>query len=136
MTMAFGLEERVPILDIRLVEYAYRVPTKWKLADSGLRASAFQGKQIWKDAILSYLPEHVLREEKRGWFTPMAKWLRTDLKAMVSEVLSPNRLSPEFFDAQEVQTMWHAHLDGTKYNLNLIFAIVMWQLWYDAFLRK
>ncbi|MDO8594556.1 MAG: asparagine synthase (glutamine-hydrolyzing) [bacterium] len=136
MTMAFGLEERVPILDYRLVELAARIPTAWKIKGSGMLTSSFQGKQIWKEAIRSYLPEHILSEEKRGWFTPMAKWLRSELKEQVEEILSPNHLNSEFFNVQAVQSMWHAHLESRKYNLNLIWAIVMWQLWYDTFIRN
>ena len=136
MSMAFGLEQRVPILDYRLVEQAYRIPTHWKIKGVGIRQDTFQGKQIWKDAILSYLPEPVRHQQKRGFFTPMAKWLRTDLKEQVSGILSPTHLNPEFFNVEEVQRMWHDHLESKKYNLNLIWATVMWQLWYDAFMKK
>ncbi len=136
MTMAFGLEERVPILDYRLVELSARIPTKWKMTHSGLRSDSFKGKDIWREAISEYLPRHVLREPKRGWFTPMAKWLRTDLRSHVSEILSSAHLNPDFFNAKEVQRMWQDHLEGKRYNLNLIWAIVMWQLWYDTFIKN
>lgn len=136
MTMAFGLEERVPILDHRLAELAYKIPTKWKIKDGGWRQESFQGKRIWKEAVSAYLPEHVLHEQKRGWFTPMAKWVRTDLREQVSEILSPSHLNHEFFNVQEVEKMWRNHLESRKYNLNLIWAVVMWQLWYDTFIRN
>lgn len=136
MSMAFGLEQRVPILDYRLVELAYRIPTNWKLRGGGMSPKTFQGKQIWKEAVLSYLPEHVRHQQKRGFFTPMAKWLRTDLKEQISEILSPSRLNAEFFNVNAVQRIWHDHLQSRKYNLNLIWAIVMWQLWYDTFIKN
>ncbi len=136
MSMAFGLEQRVPILDYRLVELAYRIPTHWKLKGSGLSQNSFQGKQIWKDAVAPYLPEHIRNQQKRGFFTPMAKWLRTDLRELVSEILSPAHLTAEFFNAEAVQKMWEGHRDGIVYNLNLVWAIVMWQLWYDTFMKN
>lgn len=134
MTMAFGLEERVPILDFRLVESASRIPTSWKL--SIIQTSKnFQGKKIWRDAIHDYLPEHILNERKRGWFTPMAKWMRNELRDTVSEVLSPTNLNSNFFDVGEVQKIWQNHLSGSEYNLNMLWAIVMWQLWYNKVLK-
>ncbi len=134
MTMAAGLEERVPILDYRLVELANKIPTKWKLS-VWQKPSSFQGKRIWRDAIRGYLPAHILNEQKRGWFTPMAKWLRGEFKDTVSEILSPNNLNSEFFNVAEVQQVWEDHLSGKQYNLNIIWAIVMWQLWYNQFIK-
>jgi asparagine synthase (glutamine-hydrolysing) len=135
MTMAFGLEERVPILDRRLVELAYKIPTSWKINVFKNSAAHFQGKDIWREAIGSYLPKHVLDQEKRGWFTPMSKWLRADLKPLVDELLSPANLDPEFFDVAGVQVLWQNHLSGKQYNLNSIWALVMWQMWYNVFFK-
>jgi len=135
MTMAAGLEERVPILDYRLVELASRIPTHWKL-NAFQSSRNFRGKIIWRDAIRNYLPEHILNEKKRGWFTPMAKWLRGDLKETILEILSPNNIHSEFFNTVEVQRVWQDHLSGKQYNLNIIWAIVMWQLWYNRFIKR
>ncbi len=135
MTMAFGLEERVPILDRRLVELSYRIPTKWKISLLNNRPKNFQGKSIWREAILPYIPPHILNQEKRGWFTPMAKWLRGDLKNTVAEIIAPGNLDEAFFNRQGVQKMWADHLSGKRYNLNSIWAIVMWQLWQQEFFK-
>jgi len=137
MTMAAGLEERVPILDYRLVELANRLPTSWKLNVWRQTPGNFQGKMIWKKAIGKYLLPHVLEERKRGWFTPMAKWLRDEpLKSLVSEILSPANLQTDYFNAAGVQRIWQDHLSGQQYNLNIIWAIVMWQLWHSRFIKK
>lgn len=136
MTMAHGLEERVPILDYRLVELANKIPTFWKFHVWNHRPSTFQGKMIWKEAIRDFLPEHILREKKRGWFTPMAKWLRGELREYVSEILLPQNLQSEFFNAAEVEQVWQNHLNSKQYNLNVIWAIVMWKLWYNRFIES
>jgi asparagine synthase (glutamine-hydrolysing) len=133
--MAAGLEERVPILDYRLVELANRIPTSWKLS-LWQKPDNWQGKMIWKKAIGKYLLPHVLAERKRGWFTPMAKWLRADLRDFVSEQFSPANLQTDYFNAAGVQKIWQDHLSGQRYNLNIIWAIVMWQLWYKQFIKK
>lgn len=136
MTMAAGLEERVPILDYRLVELANRIPTSWKFKVNGRRPSEFQGKEIWIDAVQDYLPEHILHEKKRGWFTPMAKWMRSELREPISEILSEKNLNSEFFQVSGVQKMWQDHLEGKRYNLNMIWSIVIWHLWYDKFIKN
>jgi asparagine synthase (glutamine-hydrolysing) len=136
MTMAFGLEERVPILDRRLVELSYRIPTAWKIDLFKNTPRHFQGKTIWREAIAPYLPEHILRQQKRGWFTPMAKWVRSDLKDYVSEIIAPENLDETYFNRAGVQRMWADHLSGKQYNLNSIWAIVMWQLWLDQFMKQ
>jgi asparagine synthase (glutamine-hydrolysing) len=137
MCLAWGLEPRVPILDYRLVELANRIPTAWKLSIWKHRPSQFQGKDIWREAIEDYLPAHILHQQKRGWFTPMAKWLRTPrMQEYISEVLSPARLQAEFFNVNEVQKIWHDHVYSKQYNLAIIWAIVMWQLWYEKFIKE
>lgn len=135
MSMAFGLESRVPILDHRLVELAAKIPTAWKLS-LYQRPSMFQGKRIWRDAIHEYLPNHVLNQQKRGWFTPMAKWLRGGLRDYATEVLSPRNLPAEYFNVPEMQKVFINHLESKEYNLNIIWATVMWTLWYRRFIKS
>lgn len=135
MSMAFGLEERVPILDHRLVEISARVPTRWKL-NVWQKPDNFQGKTIWREAIREYLPGHILKAKKRGWFTPMAKWLRADLRGFAEERLFGGGLNGEFFQIEGVRKIWYDHLSGARYNLNLIWAIIMWQMWHEKFIKN
>lgn len=135
MTMAFGLEARVPILDSELVSLSARIPTEWKFSLLQ-RPSCFQGKTIWRDAIREYLPDHIANQQKRGWFTPMSKWMRGGLRETVSTVLSEEHLNTEFFDAKKTQTMWQDHLAGRGYYLAPLWAIVAWQLWYNRFMQN
>lgn len=134
MAMAQGVEARVPILDYRLIELSEQIPLSWKLSLLQTPGN-FQGKKIWKDAILPYLPAHLLSQPKRGWFTPAAKWLRTDLKEPVAAVLAEAKANTEFFNPEGIEQMWQDHLSQKKYNLNSIWAIVMWQLWYNRFIK-
>lgn len=135
MTMAFGLEERVPILDYRLVELANRLPTRWKISLLRNRPKNFQGKLIWREAIKNYLPPHILNQKKRGWFTPMAKWLRGGLRQPVEEILFDHSAEDSFFNLTELEKVWQNHLSGKEYNLNIIWAVVMWKLWRRIFLK-
>ena len=135
MTMAYGLEERVPILDYRLVELSTKIPTSWKINILKNKPGDFQGKAIWREAIRPYLPPHVLNQKKRGWFTPMAKWLRGGLRKPVEEILFSIDQRDLFLNSIGLKQIWDRHLDGSEYNLNIIWAVVMWRLWYKKFIK-
>jgi len=126
MTMAHGLEERVPLLDPDLVELAFRIPSAWKV---GTRR---QGKAIFIDAMRPYLPPHVLAQEKRAWLSPMAKWIRGPLYPMVRDILSSEYApgTDEFIDFAGARKMLDWHVEKRHYALNEIWSIVTFQLWY------
>jgi asparagine synthase (glutamine-hydrolysing) len=132
-TMAFGLEQRVPVLDHRLVELAMKIPSKYKMKDEN------QGKEIFIEAMKDYLPEHILKSDKKKvWMTPMSEWLRTDLNNFASEVLSPNYSSQtqNYFDFKGIEQIFIDHVERRQYNLNLIWALVTFQFWHKKFIEK
>ena len=131
MTMAVGLEERVPILDHRLVEFAFRIPTKYKVCGKK------KNKWIFQEAMKEYLPPHILNKEKRGWFSPAAKWLRTGLKDFAYDVLSPNYTSGtrEFFNFQEIQGILDDHISTKKYNSDILWSLISFQIWHKSFFK-
>jgi len=129
MTMAFGLEERVPILDYRLVELSAKIPSKYKLKG--------QGKYIFKKAMSEYLPEYVLKARKRGWFSPMAKWLRTDLKDFTYDVLSEDycQETKDYFNFKNIRKILDNHIDKKEYNLNCLWILITFQIWAKHYLK-
>jgi len=132
MTMAFGIEERVPILDHRLIELAFRIPTKYKVKGKK------KNKWIFQEAMKEYLPPHVLNKEKRGWFSPAAKWLRMGLKDFAYEVLSPNYCSEtqKYFNFPQIRKILDDHISGKKYNLDIIWSLLTFQIWYKTFIKN
>jgi asparagine synthase (glutamine-hydrolysing) len=126
LTMAHGLEERVPLLDLDLIEYAFRIPSKWKI---GHRAN--QGKRVFIDAMRPLLPPHVLSEEKRAWMSPASKWLRGPLGPFAHEVLSASYCSAtrDLFDFDAITRMFDRHVSKEEYNLSLIWALMTFQVW-------
>lgn len=130
MSMAFGLEQRVPILDHRLVELSLKIPTKWKIKGK-------DKKLIFKEAFKEYIPDYVLNQPKRGWFSPTSIWMRGPLKKIVYEVLTPE-YSPgtnEFFDFQEIKKMLDEHVEGRVYHMNLLWSLVTFQIWHKQFIK-
>jgi asparagine synthase (glutamine-hydrolysing) len=131
MTMAYGLEQRVPILDHYLVELAMKIPSKYKMK------SAEQGKTIFIEAMKKYLPEHVLdSDKKKVWMTPVSQWLRTDLNQFAKMVLSRNYFpeNKKYFNFDNIQKLFIDHVDKKRYNLNLIWAVIMFQVWCKKYL--
>jgi len=132
MTMAHGLEQRVPVLDHQLVELAMKTPSKYKMKDEN------QGKAIFIEAMKQYLPEHILKSEKKKvWMTPMSEWLRTDLNDFAKSVLNINYCpeSQKYFNFNGIDQMFKDHVERKKYNLNLIWALMVFQIWYKKFIK-
>ena len=126
--MAWGLEQRVPILDHRLVELSLKIPTKWKIQGQNT-------KTIFKEAMKDYLPDHVLRQPKRGWSSPASEWLRRDLKDLAYQALASDytRDTKEIFDFAAVRLMLDCHITKEEYQMNLLWALLHFQLWYRRF---
>jgi len=131
MSMAHGLEARVPFLDVDLVELAMQIPAKYNLD------TREHGKKIFREALSEYIPDFVLDQPKRGWFSPVAKWLRGDLKDWSREILSEdyNPKTKAIFDFDEIQKIFDAHLSGEKYALNTIWSIICFQVWLKQFYK-
>lgn len=91
-SMSNSLEVRVPLLEHKLVEFALSIPSKYKL-----------GKKILKDIMNDYLPEEIIKRKKKGFFFPMEKWLKGDLKDFLLAGIFD---IDSFFDKKELQNLW------------------------------
>jgi asparagine synthase (glutamine-hydrolysing) len=131
MSMAVGLEQRVPLLDQQLVELGFSVPTRFKISGKGM------GKAIFKEALKDYLPAHVLHQKKWGWFSPAAKWLRTDMYEFAREVLSPgyNAETAQYFDFTAAHRMLEDHVAKRGYHLNTLWALMTFQVWFRKMMK-
>lgn len=131
MSMAFGVEQRVPLLDYRLLEISLRIPTSYKIR-RGYK------KWILKEAMREYIPPHVWGQPKRGWMSPASAWLRTDLKDMIYEALSPSYNSDvaDVFNFDTIRIMLDDHIERRAYHLNLLWALLTFQIWYHRFFKE
>ena len=142
MSMASGLEQRVPFLDHRLVELADRIPLKYKIGKKGLGFSSvgrnYEGKIILKSAMKDYLPEFVVHQPKWGWFSPAAKWLRGPLHDYAREILSPSYCegTRELFNFEQINKIFDNHINKKQYALNTIWSLMTFQIWYKEFMDK
>lgn len=129
MSMAHGLEQRVPFLDKDLVELAFRVPVECSLDNVN------RGKRIFREALLEYMPDFILSGPKRGWFSPMAKWVRGGLRQWAEEILSEGyfRKSKDFLDFKQIDIIFRKHLSGEEYAVNTIWSLLTFQIWLKQF---
>ncbi|MEK7584619.1 MAG: asparagine synthase (glutamine-hydrolyzing) [Patescibacteria group bacterium] len=129
MTMAWGVEERVPFLDHRIAELSFRIPMRYKV-------SHHSTKRIMREAFEKDINPRVLNEPKRGFPNPMAKWLKRELHTYAKEILSPSycRETEAFFDFGEMQRLVDDHAAERGYHMNLIWGLLTWQVWYRKFL--
>lgn len=131
MTMAHGLEERVPVLDQRLIELAFKIPTKWKVG------SGTNSKRIFRQAMSPYLPDFIANKDKRGWFSPAATWIRMGMRDFTYNVLSPEYCADtaKYFNFLSIRKMLEDHLNGISYNMNTIWSLMTFQVWYRKFIK-
>ena len=130
MSMANGLEVRVPFLDHEIVELAFRLPQQSKI-DHSMR------KKILQDTFRSILPKELYNRPKHGFEVPLVKWLRTELR---SEIQS-KYLDPEFIREQKIfstsgidQIKTHV-LSSRELDANrLVWAIIVFQHWWHRWM--
>lgn len=125
MSMYGSVEERVPLLDVDLVDLAMSLPL-------GFKVTPFATKKILKDAFKDVLPAQLFKEPKRGWFSPGAKWIRRpEIEAVFRKVLSSEYYGPtaKLFNWDEVKVMLDDHISKKEYNLTILWAILSFQIW-------
>jgi asparagine synthase (glutamine-hydrolysing) len=124
--MAVSLETRVPMLDHRVVEFAWRLP-----ADMKIRRG--EGKWILRQLLKKYLPQDLVNRPKSGFAVPLYEWLRGPLREWAEQLLSGDRLRREgYLDPQPVRRMWRQHLARTHNWIDPLWSVLMFQAWLEA----
>ncbi len=131
MSMASSVEVRVPFLDRQLAEFvAWHVPPRWKL-NGFLRPTT---KYIFRKAMKPFLPDEVLRQPKAGFGAPVDYWLAQDLREMVEDLLSEQKIRGRgFFEPGAVRQLIEDHLSGREDWSMQIWQLLTFELWLQAF---
>ncbi len=126
MSMAHALEVRVPLLDHRVVEFAARLPVRYKLRN-------LTTKYILKKAAASWLPASIPKRPKKGFSVPMARWLREDLREMLLDTLSPGTIrSQGFFEPKCVARLVKEHQDKIFDRSRELWTLMVFTRWCAA----
>ena len=126
MSMAHGLEVRVPFLDHRLVEYAFQLPDESKI-------NRRMKKRVVQDAFRSVLPPSLYRRPKKGFEVPLLRWFRSELKAMITnDLLDDDFVSDQrLFDRAGIQQLKQRLFSTNPGDAHAtVWALIVFQWWW------
>ncbi len=123
VSMAVSLEVRVPLLDHRVTEFAWRLPPELKVRDG-------TGKWLLRELLYKLVPRTLVDRPKHGFSVPIDQWLRGPLRPWAEELLTPERLaSADLLDPHPIRAAWNALLDGRGEGALAMWALLMLQAW-------
>jgi asparagine synthase (glutamine-hydrolysing) len=124
-SMATSLEARVPLLDHRLIEFAWQLPMQYKL-------NGHQGKYIFREVLKRYIPEQLINRPKMGFGVPIEHWLKGPLRDWGESLIDESRLKNEgYLNAVPIRKMWEEHLSGTRRWHYYLWDVLMFQAWLE-----
>ncbi|MBH9578005.1 asparagine synthase (glutamine-hydrolyzing) [Inhella proteolytica] len=127
--MAVGLETRVPLLDHRIVEFAWQLPLDLKLREG-------QSKWVLRQLLYRQVPRTLIDRPKQGFAVPLDAWLRGPLRDWAEALLEPTRLHHTgLLDAERVQRHWQEHLSGRRNWQYRLWDVLMFQAWHERWMR-
>ena len=123
--MGVGLETRIPFLDDRVVELAWRLPLEMKIKNG-------EGKWPVRQVLYKYVPKELIERPKAGFAIPVGQWMRGPLREWADNLLNEGRIKREgYFDPKLVRRLWEQHLSGLYDWTPRLWAILMFQAWLE-----
>ncbi len=153
LSMAHGLETRVPFLDNDLVDFAMRVPISLKLSklqemgtlnenEYGSKTEKYfkrnkDGKIILRNVMEQYIPKEISNGEKQGFSAPDASWFRGESIDYVDSIISnPNSLIYDYIDKRYADEIFRKHVSGHENKRLFIWSIINFEEWLNLFMKE
>lgn len=122
-SMAVGLETRIPLLDLRIIKFSYRIPFH----------AAQPPKWILRELLRRYLPLDLMSSRKQGFSPPIKKWLQGELKDWASSYLAPQRLnSIGLFNVSTIEKSWNSLSSQGNHVANDLWNLLVFLAWFDS----
>jgi asparagine synthase (glutamine-hydrolysing) len=126
-SMAVGLEARVPLIDHRVVEFAWRLPMRFKLRRG-------VSKWLLRQVLYRHVPPALIERPKTGFSVPIGAWLKGPLRDWAENLLSPARLKASgVLDPAPVAAAWRDHLAGRRNAEHPLWCVLMFEAWRERY---
>lgn len=124
-SMSVGLEARVPLLDLEMIELAWRCPENMKIRNGS-------GKWLLRQVLNKYVPADLFERPKMGFAVPIDEWLRGALKDWASESIERNKVHQQgFLNADNLNKKWSQHISGQTGAGAELWTALVFQQWLD-----
>ncbi|HUF66477.1 MAG TPA: asparagine synthase C-terminal domain-containing protein [Gemmatimonadaceae bacterium] len=125
-SMACSLESRAPFLDHTVVEFAWRLPLRFKVRGQ-------TGKWVLREVLDRHVPRRLIERPKAGFGIPVGEWLRGPLRDWAESLLSERRLREEgLFDPAQVRRVWAEHQSGRFDRQFVLWSLLMFRAWRES----
>ena len=125
-SMAVSLESRVPLLDHRIVELAWKLPQEYKIREG-------VGKWVLRQVLYRRVPKQLIERPKQGFTVPVGIWLRGPLIEWAEDLLNKKRLDEgNIFNSELVRFLWKEHLSGRRNYDSRLWPILMFEAWRES----
>lgn len=124
--MGVSLETRMPFLDQRVLEFAWRLPVSMKIREG-------EGEWLLRQVLYRHVPQALVDRPRRGSEVPIDVWLRGPLKGWAEALIEPKRLKAEgYFNPALVKETWGQHQSGRQNRASYLWNVLMFQAWLEA----
>ena len=122
-SMQYSLETRVPLLDHRIIEFAFNLSNDLKIKDGNM-------KYLLKEVLYDYVPKQIFDRPKQGFSIPLIKWLKTDLKYLVDKYTSEEVINKYgILKYSRVEKLRTDYFNGKDYLYNRLWVITVLHWW-------
>ncbi len=128
-SMSVSLEVRCPLLDTRLIEFAWSLPLSMRLHDH-------KGKIVLRKVLERYVPPELTERPKKGFAVPVSEWVKGPLRDWAEHLLDKTRIRQQgLLQPEAVHRVWQQHLSGWQDHDTLLWSILMFQAWHEEVLQ-